>query len=131
MNYLEVAEEYFPVTNKTCVLPIKRPKVTFPRLRNDWFTQKQEYELLILSKYRDNKFLNGWYRFLRWLGRVSGINKIERMGQFGVWVEKYPIFDQVTIDTHQQLDAAGQPFMGYNKENDVLAVYEPEKPKKL
>jgi hypothetical protein len=126
-TYLEIAKEHFPVTDKTCVLPIKRPKVTIPILRHDWFMREQEYELLILSKYQSNWLLNNWYHFLRWIGGISGIKKIEAMGQFGIWVEKNPIFSKITIDTHQHLDAAGQPFMGYNKEKDILAVYEPGK----
>lgn len=126
LDYIEIAKEYFPVTAKTAILPIKRSRVIIPRLDSDWFTKDKEWELLILSKYRSNKLLNTWYRFLRWVGNTSGIEKIERMGQFGVWVEKTQIFGKIIIDTHQQLDANGQPFMGYDKDSDILAVYEPE-----
>jgi len=111
MNYLNIAKNYFPVTDKTKVIVAHRPTIQIPVLR----APKEATEP---RKIEFDKF-GFWWGLARFVGKLVGKPQWGKGRQYYI-----PTLMSIIIETNQPTNS-DQPPMGYNEEYDILAVYEP------
>ena len=123
-DYTKEAKDLgIPVNEQTAFVGISKPVVNLPKFKRtgEWWIIEPVPPVFIGWSNKGGLF----WGFVVWIGRIVKSETIVHLGQKEVWDNSanYP-FEKITIDTHQY-PKNDQPHMGFNEEENVVAVYSP------